>query len=861
MADSDKKAARALARMIAKAKKEAPVDPMICACDCTACSADPQDCEDCVNADCEDENCEDCPNQDEEEDAKAKAAVRRTLRGVAIPDSPEAVPTKTTECGCTCKPCLDGDCKGCVNQDCRDDNCVDCPMPKVRNEKNEKDKQARWMVRVGGELEQTAALYATGSDILTRRHQTAHELLHAGILPRLQAAEKLLTRLKAVRDGEVSSLGKWSERVSGELRQAAALPVALVAEIGRQSGADSESAQQIEATEKLLGRLKQERAAELEALASWTERVNAELLESGTLQASALEAITRHAQQNGALAQKIEAAETLLARLTGERASELAAIAKWTERLSAELNQVGVLEASAMEAQGKLEIAASGKIDAAETTLAGLRSQYEGMAALPLERLSAELKQAGDLQASAIVAEAARRSRLEANAQAKAQEIDEAAKTLAELKTERAAELTAALQWTKRVKAELDKSVAQNAAIVKVIRQREHAAEQVARNAQTHWENARTALLPAGLLQILEAESKTRNEEAAALLAWGKETQQGLQESLELQASAAEELVHRSRVAEGLLAKGDRIAEVETLLSELKAERAAELTAAAGGELEESAKLCSSVADELGRRARLMEPAEKRAQQFELVEQTLAEVKAECAAAVTVRTRISGELQEAGKLRASVEGELARRSRLIATVEPGNASGVDVGALADAGALLAQLKAERAAEVTAVAEFATRVTAALESSAKLQASAAEEIGRRHRIAESAEENPGEIDAAQKMLTAIKTQRAAAVKAIAELVDRVTHDLEEAAKAHGSAADDLARRARLAESSGEIGQRLEETETLVTELKKCVAGEMATEALCLQASADLKKAGEMCRSAVEEIARRGRLLTL
>ena len=688
VSDSDKKAAKALARMIAQVRadkkvlrtagsKKVTVDPMLCACDCTACLKD--DCSACVNADCEDENCDDCPMQEEEDDsAKASlpSAGPRRVRGVAIPDSPEAVPVETTKCGCTCQPCLDDNCKGCVNEDCRDENCVDCPMPKVRNERNEQDKQSRWMRRVGGELEQSAALYATASDVLTRRHQTAHELLHGGILPRLEAAEKLLTRLKAERNGEASSLGKWSERVEGELRQAAALPVAVVAEIAQLRSAGGDSVEAIDAAASLLGRLKTEHAAELTALRTWTERVGADLLESGVLHGHALDEIAQHAQQSGVLAQKIEAAQTLLMRLSSERASELTALSKWTERLSTELEQAGRLQASATEAISRI---------------------------LPQND----------------------------------SEIEAADKMLAELKAERTAEVNALGRIT--------------------------------------------------------------SELAAALKA-------PLDQSPKLLAAVHEELSRRSRLgAQGELGiRGfvEKIEATQKLLTELKAERAAELTALA---------------------------------------------------------RVASELQESAKVRSSVVDELARRSRL-AEAAPGNVYGVEIGALADAPVLLGQLKTEHAAAVTAAAEFAGRVAAGLQASAKLQAAAAEEIERRHRFAETPKDT-AEIDAMQTVLATLKTQRTLAAKATAELVARVTTDLEASAKVHGSAADDLARRARLAEASGEIGERIAAAESLVHELKECVASELATQSVCLQASADLKKAGEMCRSAVDDIARRGRMLAL
>ena len=753
VSDSDKKTSKALARMIAQVradKKKVTVDPMLCACDCTACLKD--DCSACVNADCEDENCDDCPMQeDEEEDAtaRAKAAKARRARGVAIPDSPEAVPVERTECGCLCDPCYkDDNCKGCVNEDCRDENCIDCPMPKVRNERNEKDKQSRWMQRVGGELEQSATLTAAGTAALTARCVDA-QTLRSEIRGRVTQAAKLLTAVGKEHAAEVNGAGKWTGRVAGELSDLMGLHNGVLAQITRQFHADSQSAQsfaeQIEAAEGLLTRLKAERAAALTALRAWTERIGGELQQSSTsadiVQKAALEEIARHAQSAAVLAEKIEAAETLLARLTSERASELTALGKWAERLSAELEQSGRLEASGTEGLSSLCGAASERITQLEADLAAARAAFAGE----------------------------RKSRLE--------------------------ESTAQLQWIARVKTGFEQAQQRYALVTAEVGRHAQAASHLASTAELRVANARTALLPVALIQLLEAEHKTRSEEAAAVERWTASRLAEFDAAAKLCAAALGELPHRLREAE-----------------------------------------------------RLAEICQVRPETAENAENAQARAEARAAEAAGFRVFVA-ELQESTKLRGSVTQELVRRARLPEAV-------------ADVTAVTGQLKAEYAAEIKATAELAQRLTARLEELGKLQASAADEIGRRGRMAE-AEESAVEIEAAGKLLATLKTQRAAAATAGAELADRLTKQLGEAGALHSSVAGEFSRRARLAESAqegGEIGEQLQALEDLLSAIAELTTAVVAGESLDA-ITAKLEKASKMYNSVLEEIARRGRMLAL
>ena len=96
----------------------------------------------------------------------------RRLRGVSIPDSPEAVPVKSTECGCLCEECYpDDNCKDCVNPDCRDENCIDCPQPKVRNKPNRARASTSRTKRVDGEnLTSDCFIYVGVEDEISTWH-------------------------------------------------------------------------------------------------------------------------------------------------------------------------------------------------------------------------------------------------------------------------------------------------------------------------------------------------------------------------------------------------------------------------------------------------------------------------------------------------------------------------------------------------------------------------------------------------------------------------------------------------------------------------------------------------------------------
>ena len=692
VADSDKKAAKALKRLLAAAKAEgAP----ICMCDCFQCKSDAcpdcsnsacedqactdcpaqgakaaaakagaatpcvcaclpcskeNNCQDCANANCDDENCEDCPQQ-----SAAKALARsRKLRA--------------SKCVCACLPCSkENNCEDCVNADCTDSECDDCPMQAKAVQAADKEKEARWMQRLGGEFEESATLYASAAQTLTQQALTAHELLRSGVLPRLDAAEKLLSGLKTERAGADQAAGKVFERVSGELRAAAALPTALVAEIARQSAADSDGIAPLEAADQLLGRMLADRAADLTALASWTERVHGELERAATAQQGALDLIAH--LPNAAAAPKIEAAETLLASLVAERTEELTALAKFTERLSTELETGARLEAAMTDALTRPQAGLTDKIVATETILLDLKSERAG----------------------------------EANALA-------------------------------RISADLD--------------------------------------------------------------------------------------------------------------------------AACQAPLQDSPKLLAAVREELSRRIRLAAQSEAGAHGFaekiDAAQKVLSELSAERTAATEKLARLRTDLQQLGQLRASVAGELGRRARLIEPSAP--------GALNEAASLLAAAKTERAAEVTAHTELLTQLTTQLKAAAELQAGPRREMERRHRLAESAETPAGEIAATQKMLTTLKSQRIAAGQTIAELVPRITGALDNSTRLQLAAAEDLERRARLASASGEV-EEIVMTEGLVRELKAAVAAELKSQAACAQTADDLKKAGALYRSAVEELGRRGRLLTL
>ena len=909
VADKDKKAAKALARLAAVAKE--------CLCTCDPCLDD--DCGNCVNEDCRDDNCEDCPMPKVEAHAGVSEAgarsrnPERSLRRISPVGGKKKAPVDPMICACDCSACSASpkDCANCVNADCTDENCEDCPMQdksasaltqelaQVRRQlavevsakaaardqvkllqaqmdrqsaanraaavtgAADRDIEVRWQKRVSATLEQSTELYATGTAELTRRCLKA-QALHGRIRARVASAAELITQIKAVRTAEVTTLGQWTGRAGEALQQSATLGASARQEIQLRSKLQGELQTRIEAVGTLLEQLKGERAEELTALTTWTGRAQGELERSSTLQGSAAEAIGRQSKLQAELQTKLAGVETLLGELEKQCAAEVAALVSWTGRLSAELREAATLHSSAVEEVAGCPgvgtgVARAARIEAVESLLGKISTERNGEIAVFatwMGRVHKDLEQAASLEAGAL---AEMRALPTAAPEAMLHEIDAAAKTLSALKTERAAELAATSHWTKRVLAELAKSGESLAGMLKDVTQRSHAAEQVARDTQAHLERARTAKLPSAVIQMLEAESTMRGEEASALLAWTKSAQEGLQASLQLQASAVEEIAHRSRLAESAAETGDRIADVESLLPKLKTEWTAGTKASAdlieriSSELTKAGKLEASALEELTRRSHLAEGSEMGAH-LETAVGFLRELKTAISTEVTAVAefikKVGGVLEQSGKLQAPALEEITRRSHQVESSELGTQ-------LKAAATTLGECKTARAAEVVAVAESAARVLAELKEAAKLNATVLEEISRRASAAEASRELASHLEEAVTALTQCKSERSAEVTAVAEAATRVLAQLEASGKLQASVSEELTRRVRLAES-GELGTQLEAVEGLLTQLETTTAGNLeAIDSI----TADLKRAGDLYSSAVEEIARRARLAEL
>lgn len=767
VADKDKKAAKALARLAAAAE--------ICMCDCFACKGDA--CPDCSNSACDDENCQDCPAQASAK-AKARLAKLKKRRGpeaaavcacTCLPCSKENncedctnagcadancedCPAQATaaararaaasKCDCTCLPCSkENNCQDCVNADCDDEACNNgaCPM----QAKAKKAREARWLGRVGGELGRAVALSNAGTADLTQRLSAA-QALHADVRARVGSAAKLLSALRAERIAEVSGVAKWTERVGADLEESGRLLASATAEIGRQATLTADCAPivlEIAAAEKTLGEIRGERAAENTALAHWTARVGADLETSGKLLAGIADemaAIARAAEE--CLAQsdaEVSNTRTALLQMRESRSAETLASAKWMERLAGEL---------------RLDV------DPAEELLALARNAGERAV-----QASTELAQTqGSLEAE-------RKSRLE--------------------------DATAQQRWIERKHSELDQAAKLCAAALEDLPRRAQAAVQVAQIAADRLANARTALLPLGLIQLLEAEHTTRSEEAAVLAKWTEGKTEEFNAAVKLLTAAMEDLPRRAHSASAHATQIQaELASAQTLAdSGRKAREEAAAAHTLGSEhvtasLRETRARHNAVADELRRRAGAAEQNALATTEPGLVDASVAQAAKEERAGRL--TRATGNLGEAAKLHTAAADELVRRSRLADSAQPEPEEGIGAH-LEAAGKLLAEFKQ------TLVAKATGAVSAELAKAVKLQAALAEDFRRRCRMADSSAELGGELgahlEAAESALTALKD-----VLTSAPTIDpETTANLKKAAELYGSAVDEIARRARLA----------------------------------------------------------------
>lgn len=218
--------------------------------------------------------------------------------------------------------------------------------------------------------------------------------------------------------------------------------------------------------------------------------------------------------------------------------------------------------------------------------------------------------------------------------------------------------------------------------------------------------------------------------------------------------------------------------------------------------------------------------------------------------------RVSGELAESAKLYKSSTAELTKRCEAAEAIQATLLPRIDA-----AEKLLTNLKAERSAEMAAFSKWTERVVAELKDSAKLNASALAEIQRRLHMASSAEPSGTSIEALEVLLSQLKAQRTYESTAQAKWIERVSGELDQSSKLYAAIGEEIQRRARMAEVAGEVGLHMEAAETTLADLKASVPAKVSAEPEFIQATADLKRAGEIYGSAIEEMGRRSRLAAL
>ncbi len=246
---------------------------------------------------------------------------------------------------------------------------------------------------------------------------------------------------------------------------------------------------------------------------------------------------------------------------------------------------------------------------------------------------------------------------------------------------------------------------------------------------------------------------------------------------------------------------------------------------------------------------------------IEAAEKLVVDIKAERVAEITSLTkwteRVSATLQQSAKLYASAFEELKNRSNLSAK----SAEQIS-GRIAKLETLVNQFKAERLSESSSQAQWTERLSGELEQARKLYASATEEISRRSRLASSSsQETDQSIAALEGIANQLKADLATESTAHAGCTEKVTAELEQSATLYASAADEIQRRSRMAVADGDFGAHVEAAQSLFTDIKKSITRDASVQPESLQATADLKRAAEMSVAATAEIARRSRLAAL
>ena len=740
----------------------------------------------------------------------------------------------------------------------------------------ESTAQQAWADRLTAELSRAGQLYASSIEELSQRI-AASETRIAQAEAETETAQAALTAEKKKSLDESTAQQALTERLTAEVSsvsqlcataQAAAeeIPSRLAAAEARVTQAHTE----LESAQAALAAEKKMRLDESAAYAQSAQRLTAELSRAGELCAAAAPSIAAAHARVVALSAELESAQAALAAEKKTRLEESATYVKNSERLTAELSRAGELCAAAapsIAAANARVVALSAELESAQAALAAeKKTRLEESAAYVQsgQRVVAELARAGELCAAAAPSIAAADARVTSIAA----ELESAQAALRAEKESRVQETATQQAWIERLTADLRQGADFYAEALAELPRRARAAGQLVAQLDAQLAAAKTALVPASLIQLLEDQRNTRDEEAKAMNAFVDRVTASFEKGQRLYTEALEELPRRASAAAARVTQAcDELAGMISAHEAAMKSRGEEATARAGktaqltAGLASASQLCVSAVGDLSRRSRTAETATAQIATDMGEVQTAMEVQAkarkEQATAQAAETeRLTADLSSAVQLCAGAGEELSRRSR---TAE---AAAAQISTeLADARtAMEAGKKAriEEATKQTVPVEKFERVTADLKQAGALSSAAGDELRRRARAIEA---GIVQITAAIETVETAMEDRAAAKKAKgkdhaarAERSERMTADLKAAGALYASALQELQRRTLAAQAR--IGDITAELAELVPSPESRVPSKTAPEEI-KRLTAELKTAGTVYAGCLDELRRRAR----
>jgi ATP-dependent Clp endopeptidase proteolytic subunit ClpP len=906
---SDKDAAaKALAKLI-KAASRAP-RAASCSCTCLPCSEE-NNCQDCTNEDCDDDNCDDCAMQ-----AKAVKALRKqlivanrqieTLKGdLAAAAEGKTQALSSTALNLTWLERMNAELeqgsaltasalKGLPAELTAAQESITALTAEVetlaaalaeetQSRLEEAEGHFQFSERLTGELHQAGATHAAAVEEITEAASHA-ETRVTQLAAELEDAETALTAEKQKFLQESTAQQAWADRLTAELSRAGQLYASSIEELSQRIAASETRIAQAEAeTETAQAALTAEKKKSLDestAQQALTERLTAEVSSvsqlCATAQAAAEEIPSRLAAAEARVTQahtELESAQAALAAEKKMRLDESAAYAQSAQRLTAELSRAGELCAAAapsIAAAHARVVALSAELESAQAALAAeKKTRLEESAAYVQsgQRVVAELARAGELCAAAAPSIAAADARVTSIAA----ELESAQAALRAEKESRVQETATQQAWIERLTADLRQGADFYAEALAELPRRARAAGQLVAQLDAQLAAAKTALVPASLIQLLEDQRNTRDEEAKAMNAFVDRVTASFEKGQRLYTEALEELPRRASAAAARVTQAcDELAGMISAHEAAMKSRGEEATARAGktaqltAGLASASQLCVSAVGDLSRRSRTAETATAQIATDMGEVQTAMEVQAkarkEQATAQAAETeRLTADLSSAVQLCAGAGEELSRRSR---TAE---AAAAQISTeLADARTAMEVQAKARKEQATAHTAEAERLTADLSSAAQLCASAGDDLSRRSRTAEAAAAQISTelADARTAMEAGKKARIEEATKQTVpvEKFERVTADLKQAGALSSAAGDELRRRARAIEAGiVQITAAIETVETAMEDraaAKKAKGKDHAARAeRSERMTADLKAAGALYASALQELQRR------